>query len=721
MTANDGAARRAVPSRSVRCARCTSAMLEAVLGGGGLGEVAELAAEAAGRAGGDRGAAARRRGHLARRARRPGRAAALRLERCRGPAGAGAARGGGRGADPVGRGGGRRRAAARRTGRPGRRGVPADRGAGRTHRGGGPGRPRRGRADRPRPVLRGAALAPAAEGRGGPAPRRVGSAATCAAARWRCAPSSRRSARATWPRASPASTRACSRTAWTPRAGACTRSCPPPGTRGDAAAAQRVADDLRRHGTVGVSSFYGEPGELGRALGEAELVLDVVRRGEVPVGEDLGSGAYRLLFRVFASHPDEVRSFYEDTVAPLVRYDESYGSRARRDARDVPRAQRRDRRGSQRAVRAPAHDRLPARAREGAQRARPGAQRGPRAARARPEGLPAIPCRRLCRRCSALKRTGSLKLSRPEAFVASANAFPSPGSRAAAARAPSAGARREARRGDRIRSIWGAEVHGAGRRRRAVRHPVDGEADPARAAVGVADQRGGATSGARGRATARPGERCHRGAPPPGRGAARQGGVASRSGTRTAAVAAPPPQRRRRSASATAWRSVREARGAPVRLRRMKKVEAFIRHEAFEPIRNDLLNLGFPSLSISEVKGSGRQKGITERYRGAELTNWLRPKVKLECGSRPATSRPWWRRSSSTRARLDRRRQGVRDAGRGGLPDPHGRVRRGGALRGTPASPRPTAAVSPGRRRPLRRARPRPSSSRARGRARRDA
>ena len=63
----------------------------------------------------------------------------------------------------------------------------------------------------------------------------------------------------------------------------------------------------------------------------------------------------------------------------------------------------------------------------------------------------------------------------------------------------------------------------------------------------------------------------------------------------------------------------------------MKKVEAFIRHEAFEPIRNDLLKLGFPSLSISEVKGSGRQKGITERYRGASLTNWLRPKVKLEC------------------------------------------------------------------------------------------
>src|SRR5919201_6919030 len=63
----------------------------------------------------------------------------------------------------------------------------------------------------------------------------------------------------------------------------------------------------------------------------------------------------------------------------------------------------------------------------------------------------------------------------------------------------------------------------------------------------------------------------------------------------------------------------------------MKKVEAFVRHEAFEPIRMELLELGFPSLSIVEVKGSGRQKGITERYRGAELTNWLRPKVKIEC------------------------------------------------------------------------------------------
>jgi nitrogen regulatory protein PII len=62
----------------------------------------------------------------------------------------------------------------------------------------------------------------------------------------------------------------------------------------------------------------------------------------------------------------------------------------------------------------------------------------------------------------------------------------------------------------------------------------------------------------------------------------------------------------------------------------MKKVEAFIRHEAFEPIRMELLEKGFPSLSVGQYRGSGRQKGITEHYRGSELTIHLRPKMKLE-------------------------------------------------------------------------------------------
>jgi DNA-binding PucR family transcriptional regulator len=94
-------------------------------------------------------------------------------------------------------------------------------------------------------------------------------------------------------------------------------------------AARRLAARLQRHGTVGVSSFYSDPAELGRALQEAELVLDVLRRSEgvggVPI-EDIGTGTYRLLFRVLASHPEEVRSFFEDTVAPIVAYDDQYAT-----------------------------------------------------------------------------------------------------------------------------------------------------------------------------------------------------------------------------------------------------------------------------------------------------------------------------------------------------------------------------------------------------------
>jgi DNA-binding PucR family transcriptional regulator len=101
-----------------------------------------------------------------------------------------------------------------------------------------------------------------------------------------------------------------------------------PGADGAAtlAAARRVAARLQRHGTVGLSSFYSEVGDLGRALQEAELVLDVLRRSDVPIAEDIGTGTYRLLFRVLASHPEEVRSFYEDTVAPLVAYDAQYST-----------------------------------------------------------------------------------------------------------------------------------------------------------------------------------------------------------------------------------------------------------------------------------------------------------------------------------------------------------------------------------------------------------
>jgi len=95
-------------------------------------------------------------------------------------------------------------------------------------------------------------------------------------------------------------------------------------------AAGRIAARLKRHGVAAVSSFYPDPGELHRAIREAQLVLDVVRR-EPRIAEALeqgiaASGVYRLLFRALISDPEEVRTFYRDTVEPLVRYDIQYRS-----------------------------------------------------------------------------------------------------------------------------------------------------------------------------------------------------------------------------------------------------------------------------------------------------------------------------------------------------------------------------------------------------------
>ena len=90
--------------------------------------------------------------------------------------------------------------------------------------------------------------------------------------------------------------------------------------------ARRLAQRLQRHGTVGISTFCSDPAGLPRAMQEAELVLEVLRHSDAPIAEDIGAGTYRLLFRVFASHPEEVRSFYDDTVAPLVRYDDQYAT-----------------------------------------------------------------------------------------------------------------------------------------------------------------------------------------------------------------------------------------------------------------------------------------------------------------------------------------------------------------------------------------------------------
>jgi nitrogen regulatory protein P-II 1 len=62
----------------------------------------------------------------------------------------------------------------------------------------------------------------------------------------------------------------------------------------------------------------------------------------------------------------------------------------------------------------------------------------------------------------------------------------------------------------------------------------------------------------------------------------------------------------------------------------MKKVEAVIRHFKLEDIKNALTEKGISGMTISEVRGFGRQKGHTEMYRGTEYAVDFVPKVKLE-------------------------------------------------------------------------------------------
>ena len=62
----------------------------------------------------------------------------------------------------------------------------------------------------------------------------------------------------------------------------------------------------------------------------------------------------------------------------------------------------------------------------------------------------------------------------------------------------------------------------------------------------------------------------------------------------------------------------------------MKKVEAIIRHFKLEELKNALTENGIHGMTITEVRGFGRQKGHTERYRGTEYAVDYVPKVKVE-------------------------------------------------------------------------------------------
>src|SRR5581483_4688344 len=62
----------------------------------------------------------------------------------------------------------------------------------------------------------------------------------------------------------------------------------------------------------------------------------------------------------------------------------------------------------------------------------------------------------------------------------------------------------------------------------------------------------------------------------------------------------------------------------------MKKVEAIIKPFKLDEVKENLNAIGVRGLTVSEVKGFGRQKGHTELYRGAEYVVDFLPKVKLE-------------------------------------------------------------------------------------------
>jgi nitrogen regulatory protein P-II 1 len=70
----------------------------------------------------------------------------------------------------------------------------------------------------------------------------------------------------------------------------------------------------------------------------------------------------------------------------------------------------------------------------------------------------------------------------------------------------------------------------------------------------------------------------------------------------------------------------------------MKKIEAIVRHHKVEDIKDALVALGFHGMTVTEVRGFGRQKGHTETYRGTEYAIDFVPKVKIEVAASDANA-----------------------------------------------------------------------------------
>ena len=62
----------------------------------------------------------------------------------------------------------------------------------------------------------------------------------------------------------------------------------------------------------------------------------------------------------------------------------------------------------------------------------------------------------------------------------------------------------------------------------------------------------------------------------------------------------------------------------------MIKIEAIVQPNKFDDVKQALIDLGIDGMTVSEVRGHGRQKGHTETYRGGEYSVDLLPKIKIE-------------------------------------------------------------------------------------------
>ena len=62
----------------------------------------------------------------------------------------------------------------------------------------------------------------------------------------------------------------------------------------------------------------------------------------------------------------------------------------------------------------------------------------------------------------------------------------------------------------------------------------------------------------------------------------------------------------------------------------MKKIEAIIRPEKLDEVRKAIEAVGYPGMTITEAEGHGKQKGLTQQWRGETYTVQFLPKVKLE-------------------------------------------------------------------------------------------